>query len=403
MTRQFTSRYPATQWIICILLVFSTQLSAGAREQAKRIHDRIAGVPAQASVLDTMASLIESGDALAAADIAIEHPDFYNITLKLLASSWTNEEQTKFTPLNDYTATVIGTVRDNHDFREIFYSDRLYVGKDSLGLAPYSTANNLHYEQLDSRQISLKENLIEVPQSSLNGLPTGATAGVITSRAAAKAYFIGGTNRAMFRFMILNHFCNDLEQYKDTSLSADRIRQDISRSPGGDSRLYLNNCLGCHTGMDPMAQAFAYYDYHYDSDADPEGLAGSLVYNQSASGEDSRVQEKYFINATTFPMGFVTPDDRWDNYWRSGKNRVIGWSDSLPGNGNGAKSLGMELAHTNAFATCQVEQAFETVCLRPPSSDADRNKVSAIANELVSTSFNFKKAFAESAVYCMGE
>jgi hypothetical protein len=88
-----------------------------------------------------------------------------------------------------------------------------------------------------------------------------ATAGVMTTRAAARAFFIDGTNRAMFRFTMLNHFCNDMEQVLDTTRSPDRIRQDVSRSPGGDSRVFLNNCVGCHSGMDPLAQAFAYYDY----------------------------------------------------------------------------------------------------------------------------------------------
>ena len=83
----------------------------------------------------------------------------------------------------------------------------------------------------------------------------------MTTRAAAAAFFVAGTNRAMFRFTLLNHLCNDLEQVKDSSYSPDRIRQDVSRSPGGDSRLFLNSCIGCHNGMDPMAQAFAYYNF----------------------------------------------------------------------------------------------------------------------------------------------
>ena len=61
---------------------------------------------------------------------------------------------------------------------------------------------------------------------------------------------------------MLNHMCNDMEQVHDIKLSPDRIRQDVSRSPGGDSRLFLNSCIGCHNGMDPMAQAFAYYNFN---------------------------------------------------------------------------------------------------------------------------------------------
>ena len=65
----------------------------------------------------------------------------------------------------------------------------------------------------------------------------------------------------MFRFTLLNHLCMDLEQVHDTSITPDHIRQDVSRSPGGDSRVFLNNCIGCHAGMDPLAQAYAYYNY----------------------------------------------------------------------------------------------------------------------------------------------
>ena len=63
----------------------------------------------------------------------------------------------------------------------------------------------------------------------------------------------------------------------DTSLPPDRIRQDVSRSPGGDSRIFLNNCIGCHSGMDPFAQAFAYYDYDNGSAEAPGSMR--LVYN----------------------------------------------------------------------------------------------------------------------------
>ena len=37
---------------------------------------------------------------------------FYNVTLKNWIAPWTNEEQTVFTDLNDYTATAIGMIRD---------------------------------------------------------------------------------------------------------------------------------------------------------------------------------------------------------------------------------------------------------------------------------------------------
>ncbi len=83
----------------------------------------------------------------------------------------------------------------------------------------------------------------------------------MTTRGAASAFFVNGTNRAMFRFTMMNHLCNDLQTVMDITRPPDRIRQDVTRSPGGVSTLFLTNCIGCHSGMDPMAQAFAYYNF----------------------------------------------------------------------------------------------------------------------------------------------
>ncbi len=65
----------------------------------------------------------------------------------------------------------------------------------------------------------------------------------------------------MFRFTLIAQLCNDMQTVEDITRPPDRIRQDVSRSPGGDSRVFLNSCIGCHSGMDPMAQAFAYYNF----------------------------------------------------------------------------------------------------------------------------------------------
>ncbi|AOY87350.1 hypothetical protein BKP64_03660 [Marinobacter salinus] len=396
----------STSLFVAVVLGQAGLAQAGPREQAKRIHDRIAGVPPSASTLNTMTTYIQNGNEIEAARTAMADSAFYDVTLKNLAAPWTNEAMSRFVPLNDYTATVIGLVRDGEDFRKVLYGDVLYIGADSLGLPGYSTTNNNHYEALENGGYSLKDNLVRVNQSTYTGLPVSATAGVITSRASARAFFSAGTNRAMFRFTLLNHMCNDLEQVADVTLPPDRIRQDVSRSPGGDSRVFLNNCVGCHSGMDPMTQAFAYYDYEYDPNNDPDGELGRLVYNTANDLDPvtgSRVQEKYHINSTTFEQGYVTPDDHWDNYWRSGNNRRLGWDSSLSGSGVGAKSLGKEFAHSDAFAECQVKKVFKNVCLRPPSNSADRSKVSSMVASFRSQGFDLKQVFAESAVYCMGE
>lgn len=390
-----------------VLALNGASVYAGARDQAKRMFDRIAGVPPTAVELQDMMDIMGSdpdNDALAAqaAAVAFDSPSFYNVTLKNMVTPWTNEEQTQFADLNDFTATVIGLVRDDADFREVLYGDVIYVGAGG-SLTPYSNSSNQHYVDLEASGGDLGSNsvLMRANQSSVTGLPADATAGVLTTRAAAHAFFVAGTNRAMFRFTLMNFMCNDLEQVKDISRTPDRIRQDVSRSPGGDSRIFMNSCVGCHAGMDPMAQAFAYYEWTGE-EGTPDG---QLEYTPG------QVQGKYRINADNFRYGYVTPDDRWDNYWREGQNSVLGWANSIDygvsgcttGSCRGAKTLGMELAHSQAFAECKVKQVFETVCLHKPTTSADHSQVESMVSSFQGNNYNLKGVFAESAAYCRGE
>jgi hypothetical protein len=371
------------------LAAFAAAAGAGPREQARRMHDRIAGVPPSDAVLSAMQAEIAAGRMQQAALMAMDNPAFYSVTLKNLVTPWTNRDQTVFAPLNDYTATVIGMVRDDVPFDELLSGDILYVGGGGLGLPAVSASSNTHYEQIESRHLDMRTALVRTTQSGVYGTPPAATAGVMTTRAAAQSFFIAGTNRAMFRFTMLNHMCRDLEEIQDTSRPPDRIRQDVSRSPGGDARLFLNNCVGCHAGMDPMAQAFAYYTY--------DDTQGRMVYTGGA------VQPKYFNNDTTFAFGFRTPDDQWENRWRQGHNALLGWDSSLPGSGSGAKSLGEEFGASDAFASCQVEKVFRTVCLRPPENAADRGQIGSMASSFRASGYRLKQVFADAATYCMGD
>jgi hypothetical protein len=380
-------------------LLLSAGLASAAtlnKDQAKRMYDRIAGVTASDATLTSMVGMDATQAAL---NIVTKDPAFYNNTIRNLAMPWTNRDQTVFAPLNDYVATVVGMVRDDVPFNALLSADLVYIADASAtstySLPAYSPGNNDLYQQMDDNGVDLKAHLVSSTQSALTGVPATATAGVLTTRAAAAAFFINGTNRAMFRFTMMNHLCSDLQTIMDTTRPPDRIRQDVTRSPGGDSGLFLNNCIGCHSGMDPMAQAFAYYNFN-NTDPTTTATVGQIVYTAG------QVQPKYFINNTNFPQGYITPDDHWDNRWRGGVNSLLGWDANQTGSGQGAKSLGQELAGSQAFASCQVTRVFKYVCFRAPSNAADRTQVATMVASFKSSNYSLRQVFADAAVYCMG-
>jgi len=376
---------------VLLLAQLALPVYAGPNEQAKRIYERIAGVPPPPAILNQMATAITNQPGqpglLAAAAIATQAPTFYNVTLKNMVIPWTNRDQTVFAPLNDYAATVIGMVRDDVPFNTALSADLLYT-VNAAGLPPPSNANNNHYATAEANGVDLSTALVATTQSATYGTPTAATAGLITTYGAESAFFINGTNRAMFRFTMINHFCNDMQTLMDTTRPTDRIRQDVARSPGGDSRVFLNSCVGCHSGMDPMVQAFAFYNFNANTT--------QMEYTPG------QVQPKYLINATNFPFGFVTPDDSWSNRWRAGPNASFGWSSSLPGSGNGAKSLGTELESSSAFAACQVQKVFTAVCFRAPASQTDQATVAAMTASFQSGGYKLKQVFQQAAAACPG-
>ncbi len=437
--------------IVAALASQITWAGPAERAMAKRIHDRLTGVtvdsvdpdgagPLKSPLTEMEELLMSDTTGKSAAEYAIntaQNPNahyFYNVTLKNFAAPWTNEEQTVFTPLNDYTATVVGAIRDGLDFRRILYDDLLYVG---TGVTAYSNSNNTHYEELEARNPATTGNLAsgavlqQRTQSSVrSGVPA---AGIMTSRAGAMAFFSGGTNRAMFRFTLMNHLCIDLEPLKDVTRTPDHVRRDVSRSPGGDSRIFMNGCVGCHAGMDGMAGAFAKYEWDYGQGDGVMlyGAVGNSLFGNdgAADGIPDDISLKHNINGNNFEYGHITTDDGWINYWRNGPNSKLGvrpldgplasgWGWNPPGalpqppgvtvdpdkgtsSGTGARSLGIELSGTRAFAQCQVDKAFKAICLRDPNVfSSDRIERDNIVSNFVGNNYDMREVFTDVAAYC---
>ncbi len=66
--------------------------------------------------------------------------------------------------------------------------------------------------------------------------------------------------------------------------------------------------------------------------------------------------------------------------------------------------MGEELANSKAFAQCQVEKVFKTVCFRAPGQCRPiAPQVTTMTNNFRNNGYRLKQVFAETAVHCMGD
>ena len=106
-TRTPLTSGPVSYWrkwtlrsLLLLGMVMTCQVQAASIDQAKRMYDRIAGVPPVIEtdpvfedVLSDMRDDIDNGDPLAAALRATNAPEFYSVTLKNFAAPWTNRDR----------------------------------------------------------------------------------------------------------------------------------------------------------------------------------------------------------------------------------------------------------------------------------------------------------------------
>ncbi|WP_127714093.1 hypothetical protein [Halobacteriovorax sp. HLS] len=368
-----------TKLKIGLMLLVSMSSFGDSWKTAHQLHNRITGVPPSKDVLQRMSILVASNQVEQAAKEAMNNKNFYNVVLKNWAKPWTNEDETNRIPFNDYVATIIGVIRDDRPFSSVLHDDILYT-VDSGDIAPYSSDSNDHYKEAEEKNIDLKEALSLATQSQMNGISD--TAGIITTRAAGEAFFSDGTNRAMTRYTFMNFLCKDFEDLHDVNLPDFRVRQDVDRKPGNDSRTFKNKCVGCHAGQDALGGAFAYFDY---VDGEVKHTPGTVV-------------EKINRN-NLFPAGYVTTNDSWLNLWANGQNASLGWRGSQ--NGAGAKSLGRMLSSSKAFSRCMVQKSYKLICLNDAKETLGETQIDNYATMFESTmGFRMKDLFSKMASIC---
>lgn len=417
-----------------IALSVSVEARSAAREDAYRLHVRLAGVPPRSSaierklnpsrlpILDRMESLLQAGRAEDAARLVMDEvPTFYTVVLKNWIKPWSNAERSNRVALNDYVATVMGVIRDEIPFDQILYGDVLYTinvndrnGALINGQLPYATTDFnqtiQHYSRAEAafpddlhlRLVRGTQSQLQLLRDPVNSIPEikdkdgkiiqaardvfmqqPVVAGVTTSHQSGRTFFSGGTNRRTNRHIFMNYLCNDYEDLHDTTVPDIRVRRDVERDAGGDSRIYKNSCVGCHAGQDALGGAYAH-------------LNGTA---QTGMQWSSRVQGKMNQNIL-FKDGFITEDDSWINLWASGQNARLGWRGAMKG--RGPASLGRMFTRSRAFSECMAKRVFNLVCQKSPSSSAEVKMLEENANAFeANDEYNMKKLIVRTSAGCV--
>ncbi|MGE3975557.1 MAG: hypothetical protein AB7F59_13610 [Bdellovibrionales bacterium] len=361
--------------IFCTLLILSTPAFAGPRETARKLFERLTGVPLMLNDprLPQMEAMVQSGQLRAAAQIATNDDNFYNETVRYWAMPMSNKDGTAFAPLNDFVSMFIGITRDQTDARELLTKDFTYVVK---GLPAPVPENNTHYLTADQRQMNLRQNLERV-----DGVSQGKReyAGVLTSRAWAEAHMIMGTNRRALQYSLQVFLCRPIESYMNFELPDNWVRRDVDRRPGGVYKTYQTRCVGCHAGMDALGGAYAHFDF----------AGNRMLYLQPPF-----VANKMNQNNRTYPPGNVVLDNSWENLWVNSPIKA----------GRGLQEFGQMLTQAEEFSTCMARTAYANVC-RKNATDVDPKVAETIAMAFVNNGYKIKTLFEEAAIRteCLGE
>lgn len=406
--------------VSAFIVVFTFQFSTSAqtldtpisenRSLAATIYRRLAGVriPVDSPTLLEMESLLNQGKRIDAAKLAINQPEFLNITIKHMAAKISTRDELATAPLSDFVATFVGAVRDGKDARTLLTGDYFYTGPNP-DLVDDVIEGNSHYQTLESDRADLSAVLIEQPRQLTlargadgNATPTplADAAGLLTTRAFTEAHAIAGTNRRMVHFAFRAFLCVDVAQWADTSLSDAWVGGDVDRAPAGEPATYMTSCKGCHAPMDALRGAFAHIDF--DDDYLKHAATPNPFRRFPAASQAPTVASKFYRGSDEYPAGHKTIDASWVNTMQSGTNaEFFGWRGNM--SGIGIKAFGRMLSSSEAFSRCMVKRAYRAACKREISTH-EVEFVQRVATEFEKT-YNIKNLFASvgSSPECLGK
>lgn len=365
--------------IFAFLLFFSLP-KASATITAGQLYERLTGVPLSLNdpKFSALEKLLGAGKFVEAAHLVTEEEHFYSVTVRDWASAFSNQTETTLVPFSDFEALVIGVTRDNLDARSLLTGDFRYeADPKKVSLPEPSPKNNVHYEVIESKRLSLRDILIRrTPQWD----HFSEAAGLLTTRRWAEEHYRGGTNRRAVRFAFQEFLCAPIAQWKNASLSDFYIRRDIDRKPAGIAMTFQTECRACHAPMDALGGAFANFDF----------VAGNFV------GSPDWIAPKMYQNSDVYPKGHQVSNAGWLNLLHSPGDTSFGWRTSLEG--TGVHAFGEMLSHSSAFSHCLTKKVFEKVCRRK-TTEADKQTMNQMADLFEKDAYSLRRLFERVAIH----
>jgi len=391
-----------------------------AEDQARDLYRRLTGTTPSTSdsIFQEMVDHIKAGRRKQAAIAATQVPTFYTLVVRDFAGKMSTREGTSLAPMSDFVATVIGAVRDNVSATDLLTGNFYYRVKNVTGvnddLVNAIVKTNDHYKQIEDNEVNILTALereegqkIMAPNSTTNTVVLDDAAGLLTTRAYLMAQTFAGTNRRVIANTFRTFLCTPIEGWASTTNPDSHIGRDIGRYPIAE---YNSKCKGCHTGMDAMRPASAYYDFFMEDEPIKKGhIRYKFNYATDPDESDSTktvavpadqrlVPSKFRRGSSTFPMGYTVKNNSWVNYADDG---LFGWN--TPTSGEGMNELGQMIAYSDGFRYCMAKRVFAAVC-KFELSYLDQKIVKRLADDFKHGGYNLKDLFVAASLRpeCLG-
>lgn len=313
---------------------------------------------------------------LAAAQLALESDEssFSTGVVRQMVTPLAGREFNPGEMPGDFVLTWMVAAVNDTSIPDIFLKDQRFTTLKSSDVSETITSVNQFLLQVvsdkDLQKAVATKSVFPLEQTYI--MNPEYRMGVVTSLQYGQSIFMGGTNRRPIKKMTEDFLCQPIEGIMNFQISDKWVGRDIPRNPGNDPQVYLNKCMGCHTGLDSLRGAFAGYDFSNNK----------LTWSPKA-------KPKMNNNPHVFDEGYYVKDHAWEH---------LGWWNIAPQNIGqkyvGAKPFVEMVVESSQFYQCLVKRAKDTLC---PHKKPSETLLSQIAYKVESTK-TLRSLFARVAV-----